>query len=64
METKWKLFKIAGNAITGYFAGLSSASLGDSDLGFKLLQGLFGAAILAGIAMGRLLTDAGEKGKF
>jgi len=64
MTLKYKLARIGGNAITGYFAGLGTISITDVELGTKLLQSLLGSIILVGILLGGMLTDYGKnKGK-
>jgi len=61
MHWKKSFAKIGGNAISGYFCGLGTVSLGDANLETKLLQSLFGSAILVGIAIGKLLNDYGNQ---
>lgn len=60
MTWRFKLARIGGNAITGYFAGLGTISITDADLATKLLQSLLGSAVLIGILLGRMVSDYGE----
>lgn len=61
MHWKHRFAKIGGNAISGYFAGLGALSISDASFEMKLLQSLFGSAILVGIALGKLLNDYGNQ---
>jgi len=63
LSWKYKIAKISGATVTGYFAGIASVSLTDQDIGMKLLQSLFGAVILGGLALGKMLNEYGERQK-
>ena len=60
---KYSLAKICGNSITGFFSGFATSTLFDSDIQTKVLNSLFGSVVLAGVAIGRLVSDYGEHKK-
>lgn len=63
MTLKYKLVRIGGNAITGYFAGLGTISITDADLTTKLLNSLIGSLVIVGILLGRMMSEYKPKEK-
>lgn len=60
---KYSLAKICGNSITGFFSGFATSTLFDSDLITKVLNSLFGVAVVSGIAIGKLVGEYGDRKK-
>jgi len=60
---KYSLAKIGGNSITGFFSGFATATLFDADLLVKVLNSLFGVAVVAGISVGRLVGEYSDRKK-
>lgn len=60
---KYSLAKIGGNSITGFFSGFLTSTLFDADILVKVLNSLFGVTVTAGMAIGFLVREYGDRKK-